>query len=159
MALSIIAATPDDLLMIEYFIRELAKFEKLESELQLNQAQLKKTLFGNTPFAHVLIAKRNETAVGFALYFFNYSTFLAKPGLYLEDLFVLPEHRSHGVGLKLMKKLMQVALENGCGRMEWSVLDWNQKAIDFYSRLSAKPMSDWTIFRLDEQALIKNVYG
>ena len=133
---------------------ELAEFEKLKHEVVATEDQLRETLFGETQYAHVIIAELDHQPVGFALYFYNYSTFLGKPGLYLEDLYVTPEARGKKVGKKLLVKLAQSALENNCGRFEWWVLDWNKNAIDFYRSIGAVGMDEWTVQRLDGQALI-----
>ena len=141
-------ATERDVPLILRLIRGLADYEKLAHEVTATEAGLQKTLFGAQPAAEVIIAYAGETPAGFALFFPNYSTFLGKPGLYLEDLFVLPEWRGHGLGLALMKRLAAIAVERGCGRFEWSVLDWNQPAWDFYAKLGASPMTEWTMQRL-----------
>lgn len=152
MNIKIRKATPDDLSLILNFIRQLAKYEKLESEVSATEDQLKQTLFQNM-FAHVLLIEENNKAVGFALYFFNYSTFLAKPGIYLEDLYIKEEHRGKGFGKMLLQYLAQVAVENNCGRLEWSVLDWNTPAIKFYESVGAKALDEWTVYRLSGDAL------
>lgn len=144
------SATPADSATLLALIRELAVYEKLLDEVVADEAQLRRTLFEAPTGASALIAERAGHAVGFALYFFNYSTFLGRPGLYLEDLYVRETERGSGIGLSLLKRLAQVALEKGCGRMEWSVLDWNTPAIRFYEALGARAMSDWTVFRLTE---------
>jgi GNAT superfamily N-acetyltransferase len=137
-----------DVTTILSFIRGLAEYEKLTHQCVATEQTLRETLFGEKRYAEVLIGKLNGTAVGFALFFHNYSTFLAKPGIYLEDLFVLPEHRGKGVGKALLVKLAEIAKERNCGRLEWSVLDWNQPAIDFYRRIGAKVLPDWRICRM-----------
>ena len=114
---------------------------------------LRKGLFGERPYAEVLIAEADGKAAGFALYFHNFSTFLGRPGIYLEDLFVRPEHRGKGYGRALLKRLAEIAVERDCGRMEWAVLDWNEPAIGFYKKLGAQPMDAWTIFRVTGDAL------
>jgi GNAT superfamily N-acetyltransferase len=152
-ALEIRAARPADVAVIAELIRGLARFEKLEDEVTMTEDLLAKGLFGNRPYAETLLAEEDGTPVGFALFFHNFSTFLARPGLYLEDLFVVPEHRGHGVGRALLVALARVAVERGCGRLEWSVLDWNRDAIAFYERLGARPNSEWTVYRLTGQAL------
>jgi GNAT superfamily N-acetyltransferase len=152
-ALEIRAARPADVAVIAALIRGLARFEKLEDEVTMTEDLLAKGLFGNRPYAETLLAEEDGTPVGFALFFHNFSTFLARPGLYLEDLFVVPEHRGHGVGRALLVALARVAVERGCGRLEWSVLDWNRDAIAFYERLGARPNSEWTVYRLTGQAL------
>src|SRR2546421_7051791 len=113
-----------------------------------DEEELRRTLFGERPYAEVLIARLNRTPIGFALFFHNYSTFLAQPGIYLEDIFVLPEHRGLGVGKALLRRVAQIARERNCGRLEWAVLDWNQPAIEFYQRLGATAMPHWRICRV-----------
>ncbi len=146
-------ATAADVPLILNFIRDLAVYEKLAHEVVATEAQLQRTLFGSPPAAQVVIAEVNGTPAGFALYFFNYSTFLAQPGLYLEDLFVKPEFRGSGTGKALLLHLAQIANTRGCGRMEWSVLDWNEPAIKFYESLGAKRMKEWQICRLTGSTL------
>lgn len=153
--LAIRSATRADIPLILKFIQGLAEYEKLSHECEATEEQLEKTLFGERPAAEVVIAHRANVAAGFALFFHNYSTFLARPGIYLEDLFVDPEQRGHGVGRALLAHLAQLAVERGCGRFEWSVLDWNEDAIRFYEGLGAQPMSDWTIYRVTGEALQK----
>ncbi len=135
------------------FIRALASYEKLLEEVVADEQALAKTLFGSHRFAEVLIAEKNESAVGFALFFHNYSTFLAKPGIYLEDLFVLPDARKHGVGRALITEVAKIAMERNCGRLEWSVLDWNEAAIGFYRRLGAISLDGWSTNRMTGDAL------
>lgn len=135
------------------FIRGLAEYEKLAHECVATEADLTRSLFGDRPEAEVVIAYDDAQPVGFALFFHNYSTFLARKGLYLEDLFVPPEHRGRGVGLALLTHLARIAVERGCGRMEWSVLDWNESAIGFYRKIGAQPMNDWTVYRLTGASL------
>lgn len=142
-----------DVPVIAELIRGLAHFEKLEHEVSMTEERLGANLFGPHRYAETLIALEDDQAVGFALFFHNFSTFLAKPGIYLEDLFVVPEHRGRGVGRALLKGLARLAVERECGRLEWSVLDWNQEAIAFYERLGARPNSEWTIYRLTGEAL------
>ena len=151
--ISIRPATRADVPRILKFIRGLAEYEKLAHECEASERQLEQTLFGERPSAEVVIAYRDAEAVGFALFFHNYSTFLAKPGLYLEDLFVDPAARGHGVGRALLAHLAGLAVQRDCGRFEWSVLDWNEDAIRFYESLGARPMSDWTIYRVTGEAL------
>jgi GNAT superfamily N-acetyltransferase len=153
MALEIRPGRPADVPLIAQLIRGLARFEKLEAEVTMTEDLLAKGLFGDRPYAETLLAEEGGTPVGFALFFHNFSTFLARPGLYLEDLFVIPEHRGHGVGRSLLVALARVAVERGCGRLEWSVLDWNRDAIGFYERLGARPNSEWTVYRLAGEAL------
>jgi GNAT superfamily N-acetyltransferase len=134
-------------------IRGLARFEKLEHEVELTDDLLAAGLFGPRPYAEAVLAEVEGQPVGFALFFHNFSTFLARPGMYLEDLFVLPEHRGQGIGRALLVHLARLAVERGCGRLEWSVLDWNREAISFYERLGAVAMSEWTTYRLTGEAL------
>ncbi len=149
-------ATRADVPLILQFIRDLSVYEKLAHEVVATEDKLARTLFpadGGAPAAHCVLAFADGAPAGFAMYFFNYSTFLAQPGLYLEDLFVKPELRGRGLGKALLLHLAKMANARGCGRMEWSVLDWNQPAIDFYRRLGAAPMDEWTVFRLTGDAL------
>ena len=146
-------AGPADVPTILAFIKGLAEYERLASAVMATEAQLHATLFGHPRFAEVVIARIAGEAVGFALFFHNYSTFLAQPGIYLEDLFVLPAHRGAGVGRALLAYLARLAIERGCGRLEWCVLDWNAPAIAFYERLGARPLGDWTTYRLTGEAL------
>jgi GNAT superfamily N-acetyltransferase len=147
------SATRDDVPVIAELIRGLARFEKLEHEVLMTQALLDVGLFGNRPYAEVVLAEDDGRSVGFALFFHNFSTFLGRPGIYLEDLFVLPEQRGKGIGRMLLAHLARLAVERGCGRLEWAVLDWNHDAIKFYERLGARPNSDWTVYRLTGEAL------
>lgn len=149
------SATEADVPTILGFIRALAEYEKLAHTVVATEQKLQDTLFGPRRHAEVLIARLNNQPAGFALFFHNYSTFLAKPGIYLEDLFVLPEHRKKGVGKALLRKLAQLAKERNCGRLEWSVLDWNEPAIGFYQRLGATVMPDWRICRMTESEFSK----
>ncbi|NOT87100.1 MAG: GNAT family N-acetyltransferase [Lysobacter sp.] len=135
------------------FIRELAEYEKLPHEVVADEAGLAAQLFGERPHAEVLIAEVDGVPAGFALFFHNFSTFVGKPGLYLEDLFVRPGFRGLGLGKRLMLRLAQIAIERDCGRFEWSVLDWNQPAIDFYRSLGAVSMDEWTMQRVSGEAL------
>jgi GNAT superfamily N-acetyltransferase len=153
MTLLIRPAGAADVPVIAELIRGLARFEKLEHEVTMTEERLAENLFGRHHYAETLIAEEAGVPVGFALYFHNFSTFLAQPGIYLEDLFVLPGHRGRGIGRALLRHLAQVAVERGCGRLEWSVLDWNRDAIDFYERLGARPNSEWTVYRLAGEAL------
>ena len=141
-------ATVADVPLILQLIRELATYERAPADAVATEPQLRDVLFGEKPAAEVLLAFENEVPVGFAVYFFNFSTWLGRPGLYLEDLFVRPELRGKGYGRALLVRLAQIAQERGCGRMEWAVLDWNEAAIQFYKKLGAKPMDDWIVFRL-----------
>ena len=151
----IVAATIDDVPLILRLIQGLAVYEKLAHEVTATEAGLRETLFSARPAADVVIAYAGDTPAGFALFFPNYSTFLGTPGLYLEDLFVLPEWRGHGLGLALMKHLARTAVARGCGRFEWSVLDWNAPAIGFYEGLGAKLMDGWSIVRVTGDALTR----
>ena len=148
-------ATEADVPLILEMIRGLADYEKLSHAVTATEDQLRQTLFGPRPAAEVLLAFRDNECAGFALFFPNYSTFLAKPGIYLEDLFVKPHARGKGLGLALLTELARLAVERGCGRVEWSVLDWNEPSIGFYKKLGAVPMDEWTIFRLTGDALLK----
>ncbi|MBY9066892.1 GNAT family N-acetyltransferase [Hyphomonas sp. WL0036] len=152
---SIRFATPADTPVILKFIRALAEYEKLSHECHADEESLRQHLFGPKPYAEVLLIEEGGQAHGFALFFHNFSTFLAKPGIYLEDLFVDPAQRGKGYGKALLVKLAEITLERGCGRLEWSVLDWNQPSIDFYLSLGARPMDEWTIYRVDGAALDK----
>ena len=138
---------------IAALIRALADYEHLSHEVELDEAALREHLFGEHRYAEVLITEEPGAVVGFALFFHNFSTFLGKPGLYLEDLFVVPEHRGAGHGKALLARLAQIARDRGCGRLEWSVLDWNEPSIQFYRALGARPMDDWTTYRLSGDAL------
>ena len=145
-----------DVPVILQFIRDLAEYEKLSAEVTATEAQLAQTLFpaeGAAPAAHCVLAFAGSRPAGFALYFFNYSTFLARPGLYLEDLFVAETCRGQGIGKALLLHLARLANLRGCGRMEWAVLDWNKPAIDFYESLGARRMLDWQVCRLTGPAL------
>ncbi len=143
----------EDVPLIAELIRGLARYEKLEHEVVMTEEKLTASLFGERRYAETLIAQDDGEPVGFALFFHNFSTFLAQPGIYLEDLFVVPEQRGRGVGRALLERLAQVAVDRGCGRLEWAVLDWNKDAIKFYERLGAKPNSEWTVYRLTGQPL------
>ena len=153
--LKIRAAKSSDCGLILFFIRELAKFEKLEHEVVATESKLRKTLFGKNCPARVIIAHYGTEPAGFALYFSTYSTFLAKPGIYLEDLFVRPELRGLGIGSQLLKELARLAGKGKCGRLEWSVLNWNKNAIRLYRRMGARPQSEWTVYRMTEKAYRK----
>jgi GNAT superfamily N-acetyltransferase len=146
-------ATEADTTHILQFIRELARYERLEHEVIATEAQLRQTLFGARPYAEVLIATAASEPVGFALFFHNYSTFRAQPGIYLEDLYVQEHMRGHGVGRQLLRQVARLALERRCGRLEWAVLEWNTPSIAFYRNLGARPMQDWRTFRLTGAAL------
>lgn len=148
-------AIEKDTPLILSFIKELAEYEKLLDEVEATEEILKKSLFGDKKVAECLLAYENEKPVGFALYFYNFSTFLGKPGIYLEDLFVKPEYRGKGYGKELLKYLAKLTKEQNYGRLEWWVLDWNKPSIEFYKNLGAKPMDEWTVFRVDGSALDK----
>ena len=153
--MSIRFATEADVPAIRRFIQELAAFEKLPEEAKASELDLKSTLFGDRPYAEVLIAEEAEKPVGFALFFHNYSTWQGRPGIYLEDLYVQPSARGGGFGKALLERLAQITIERNCGRLEWSVLDWNTPAIDFYESLGAFPMEGWTTYRLTGNALLE----
>ncbi len=157
MSLEIRPATVADTALIVHFIRGLAEYEKLSHEVTADEAQIRAQLFpaDGRPPAECVLAFSDGQPAGFALFFTNFSTFLAKPGLYLEDLFVEPDLRGRGIGKSLLLHLAKLANQRGCGRMEWSVLDWNQPAIDFYESIGARRMTDWTICRLTGDALAR----
>jgi GNAT superfamily N-acetyltransferase len=148
-------ATAADVPLLLTLIRALAEYERLSAEVVATEGALRETLFGEARRAEAVIARVGAEAVGFALWFHNYSTFLARPGLYLEDLFVLPAWRGQGIGRALLRHLAQIAVERKCGRMEWAVLDWNTPAIGFYRTLGAQPMDEWTVFRLAGDGLTR----
>jgi GNAT superfamily N-acetyltransferase len=147
------AATPADVPAILACIRGLAEYERLAHQCVATEEALRETLFGASPAAEVVLAVHGEETAGFALWFRSYSTFLAQPGIYLEDLFVLPAHRGQGLGRRLLAHLAGTAIERGYGRVEWAVLDWNVDAIRFYDSLGAVPMGDWTTYRLTGDAM------
>jgi GNAT superfamily N-acetyltransferase len=151
--LSIRPATSDDVPVILELITDLARYEKLEHEVVADEAALRETLFGERPRAEVILASVGDETVGFALFFHNYSTFLARPGLYIEDVYVKPGHRGRGHGRALLAHVARAAVSRGCGRLEWAVLDWNAPAIGFYESLGAVPMDRWTVYRLAGEAL------
>ena len=151
--IGIFQATEAEVQVILGMIRGLAEYEKLSHKVSATEEQLRQTLFGAHPAAEVLLARWDGAWAGFALFFPNYSTFLAQPGLYLEDLFVKPQLRGKGVGLALLKRLARTAVERDCGRVEWEVLDWNEPSIGFYKSLGAVPMDEWTRFRLTGTSL------
>ena len=153
MSVSIRSGELADVPLIAELIRGLARYEKLEHEVTATEEKLTDALFGERRYAETLIAEDGDEPVGFALFFHNFSTFLAQPGIYLEDLFVKPEHRGRGVGRLLLERLAQIAVDRGCGRLEWAVLDWNESAIRFYERLGAKPNSEWTVYRVTGESL------
>jgi GNAT superfamily N-acetyltransferase len=153
--LRIDAATEGDVPLVLSLIKALAEYERLAHDVVATEAMVRESLFGPHAAAHAVIARMDGAPAGFALWFYNYSTFLGRPGLYLEDLFVLPEWRGRGIGRALLSHLARNAVARGCGRMEWSVLDWNQPAIRFYRSLGARPMDEWTVYRLTGEALAK----
>jgi GNAT superfamily N-acetyltransferase len=153
--LTIRPAVEADTATILSFIKGLADYERLSHEVMVTQESLRQSLFGPTPGAEVILAFVGDEAAGFALFFHNYSTFLGKRGVYLEDLFVKPNHRGFGVGKALLVRLATIAVERGCGRLEWAVLDWNTPAIDFYKNLGAVAMDEWTTFRVTGESLNK----
>jgi GNAT superfamily N-acetyltransferase len=153
MSLSIRPATPADLPLIARLIRALAEYEKLAGEVRFDEAVLGDKLFGARPYAEVLIGEVDGSPRGFALFFHNFSTFEGKPGIYLEDLFVMPEARGAGLGKALLAELARLTVERDCARLEWAVLDWNAPAIGFYQALGARLMDEWTVMRVDGPAL------
>jgi len=152
--ISIRPATPSDAAQIRQFILDLAIYEKAEHEVEASEEDIANSLFGEGASAHCLICEHDQHAIGFAVYFYSYSTWLGKNGLYLEDLYVSPASRGLGAGKALLQYLAKTAVDNHCGRFEWSVLDWNQPAIDFYESLGAKPKSEWVGYRMDGLTLI-----
>ncbi|HEY7890547.1 MAG TPA: GNAT family N-acetyltransferase [Steroidobacteraceae bacterium] len=151
--ISIRPATRDDVPVVLEFIRDLARYERLEHEVSASETELREALFGERRYAEVVLAWGDGQALGFALFFYNFSTFKGRPGIYLEDLFVRPEARSRGVGKRLLAHLARTAVERRCARLEWAVLDWNEPSIGFYRSLGASPMDEWTTFRLTGDAL------
>lgn len=151
--LSIRKAERKDVPLILSFIKQLAEYERMSNEVVATEELIDEVLFGSKPAAEVLLANYGHEAAGFAIYFYNFSTFVGRPGLYLEDLFVKPELRGKGIGKALFQQLAKIAVDNKCGRFEWSVLDWNEPAINFYKKMGAKPMDEWTVFRLDGEKL------
>jgi GNAT superfamily N-acetyltransferase len=148
-------AQVEDVPIILELIRDLATYERAPDEVTATEEQLVDVLFGERPAAEVLLAFEGKSPVGFAVYFYNFSTWLGRPGLYLEDLFVQPDKRGKGYGRALLVELAKIARDRGCGRMEWAVLDWNEPAIRFYRALGAKPMDEWTVFRLTPEEIAK----
>ena len=146
-------ATEADVPLILQFIKALAEYERLADKVVATEDMIRRTLFGNPRYAEVIIAESDGEPAGFALFFHNYSTFLAAPGIYLEDLFVKPEARGKGIGKALLTRLAQIAKSRNCGRLEWAVLNWNKPSIEFYERLGAKPMNEWTVYRLTGEGL------
>jgi GNAT superfamily N-acetyltransferase len=153
------AATERDVALVLALIKALADYERLADEVVATEAALRESLFGDRPDAEVAIARAGTEAVGFAVWFHSYSTFLGRRGLYLEDLFVVPSWRGRGVGRRLLQYVARVAVERNCGRMEWSVLDWNAPAVGFYQRLGSRPMDEWTVHRLTGDALTRLARG
>lgn len=158
-AITIRPAGEQEVQLILQFIRDLATYEHLEHEVVATEAGLREALFGTRRYAEVVFACLNGEPVGFALFFHNFSTFLGRPGIYLEDLFVRPEARGYGVGRSLLQWLAATAVSRGCGRLEWSVLDWNEPSIRFYRNLGAVPMKEWQIYRLTGPALSRLAQG
>jgi GNAT superfamily N-acetyltransferase len=159
MSLHIRTATADDAELILRFITDLAIYEKAEHEVQTDVAGIRDSLFGEGSTTHALICEQDGVAIGFAVYFFSYSTWLGKHGIYLEDLYVSPEYRKLGAGKALLQHLAQLAVARGCGRLEWAVLDWNTPAIEFYESFGARPKDDWISYRLTGQALLDFAAG
>ena len=147
------AATENDAGTILSLIKELAEYERLSQEVVASEEDIRRSLFGKRPFAEALIGEYDQKPVSFALFFYNFSTFIGKPGIYLEDLYVKPDYRSQGLGRKMLAYIARLAIERDCARFEWSVLDWNTPAIRTYERLKAKPMNDWILYRLTGEAL------
>ena len=148
-------AVEKDIPLILNFIKALAEYEHMSDKVLASEETIRKTLFGETPYAEVILAELEKKAVGFALFFHNYSTFVSKPGLYLEDIFVYPDYRGKGIGKLMMKYLAKLAIEKDCGRFEWSCLTWNQPSLEFYKSLGAKTMDDWVTLRVDGKNLLK----
>ena len=152
-------AVEGDVATILELIKALAEYERLEDRVTATEDRIRETLFGARPVAEVLLAEVGEETVGLAIFFTNYSTFLAKPGIYLEDLFVKPHARGQGIGKALLKRVAALAVERECGRVEWSVLDWNEPSIQFYESLGAVAMKEWTIYRLTGESLARLAAG
>ena len=152
-------ATELDVPVILDLIRQLAEYERLAHLVEATEARLRETLFGARPAAEVLLAEWDRECAGFAVFFANYSTFVAQPGIYLEDLYVQPHIRGKGVGSALLQRVVAIAVERGCGRLEWEVLDWNEPSIQFYKSLGAEPLHDWTKYRLRGKALQTLAFG
>ncbi len=146
-------ATESDVGTIFSLIKELADYERLAHEVLATEEDIRKSLFGERPFAEALIGEYQKEPISFALFFYNFSTFIGKPGIYLEDLYIRPQYRSKGFGRRMLGYLARLAVKRGCGRFEWAVLDWNTPAIRAYERLNAKPMKDWILYRLTGKAL------
>jgi GNAT superfamily N-acetyltransferase len=146
-------ASEADVPLMLHMFKALAEYERMSDELVATEPMIRESFFGPTPHAYAAIARVRGEAVGYAVWFFTYSTFLAKPGLYLEDVFVLPSWRGKGIGLALLRHLARIAVERGCGRFEWSVLNWNETAIRFYRSIGARPMDEWTVYRMTGDAI------
>lgn len=146
-------ATEEDLPAIMNFIKELAEYVEFLDTVEISKQEMRKNLFGPKPYAEVILAIYNKEPVGFALFFHSFSTFLGKPGIYLEDLFVLPAFRGKGIGKSLLSFLAETAVFRNCGRLEWPVMDWNTRAVEFYKKLGAQPMDESTVFRLTDNSL------
>ena len=159
MSTSLRPATVNDVSLIRELIEGLAEYERLRQECRATDELLRASLFGERAYAEVVIAEWDGVPAGFALFFHNYSTFLARPGIYLEDLFVRPTHRGRGIGEALLRHLAALAVIRDCGRLEWSVLDWNKDAIGFYTKLGALPQDDWTVYRVTGDALTRLATG
>lgn len=144
-----------DIPLILSLIKELAVYEKMPDQVSASEESLKKSLFGDKKYAEVIIPEYKKTPVGYAIFFHNFSTFEGKPGLYLEDIYVKPEYRGKGIGKALLSYLAKIALERGCARFEWVVLDWNEPSIQFYKSLGAKPQDEWIIYRMEDGAMTK----
>ena len=153
--LTIRETTVDDIPLILEFVRALAAYERLTHEIQATEETLRESLFGSRPAAEVVLAFHDDQPVGFAVFFQNFSTFVGKPGLYLEDLFIKPEFRNRGYGKILFRHVARIANQRGAGRFEWAALDWNEPATAFYKKLGARPLDDWTVFRLTGEPLRK----
>ena len=151
-------AQPGDAGLVLYFIKKLAEYEKLLDQVEADEETLHQSLFVKKA-AQVLIAEEDGTPIGYALYFYNFSTFMGSPGLYIEDVFILPEHRGKGYGTQIFRRLANIALEEGCARMEWICLDWNEPSLQFYRNMGAVPMEEWTVQRLSEETLRKVAQG
>jgi len=158
-ALRIAAATEADVPVLLAFIRKLAEYEKLTDQVTASEEHLRAALFGPGRVAEALLAYLDDEPVAFAVFFHNFSTFLGRPGIYLEDLFVDPPHRGKGIGKALLIELARIARARNCGRLEWAVLDWNESAVEFYRSLGAVPMDEWTIFRMTGDALARLAEG
>jgi GNAT superfamily N-acetyltransferase len=158
-SLNIRNAVADDAALILRFIRDLAIYEKAESSVQTDEAGIRESLFGGDATARALVCERDGQAIGYAVFFYNYSTWLGRKGIYLEDLYISPEHRGAGAGKALLQYIAQLAVAQGCGRFEWSVLDWNMPAIEFYRAAGARPQDEWTVYRLEGTALQRFAEG